>query len=133
MLLPLITYQPILSRSREGHSKVTTILIQSFDFNAQVGFGLFEPVLQHGLHIDALPNAGAGAHVELQGSDSRVPRPVFHGPHEPQDLHKHRRGRLDGSQVDPQLGLYDFIELYFRAELKEAAFGFAFHLRQKIS
>lgn len=67
--------------------------------------GVFEPVLQHVLKVNALPVANPGVELYLQGTDADVPAALLRHWLQPQDLQVDGGGLLQRAQVHPQLGL----------------------------
>lgn len=126
-------YQPLLPGSQRGDRQVIAALIEGVDVNPPVGVGLFEPVLQHMLKVNALPVAHPGVELDLQGADPDVAAALLCDRLQSQDLQVDSGGLLQRSQIHPQLGLQHLGEHKFRAELEEAATGLPVHLDQGLS
>lgn len=122
--------QPLLSGSQRGNSQVIAALIKGVDVDSPVGVGLFEPVLQHVLKVNALPVADPGVELYLQGADADVAAALLRDGLQPQDLQVDGGGLLQRPQIHPQLGLQHLGEHQFGAELEEAAAGLPIHLHQ---
>lgn len=92
--------------------------------------GLLEPVLQHMLEVNALPVAGPGVELYLQGADADVAAALLRDGLQSQDLQVDGGGLLQRPEIHPQLSLQHLGEHQLRAELEEAAAGLPVHLHQ---
>lgn len=117
------THQSFLSRLCRGDSQIFSFGVVGVDLDVVVGLRLTQPSLQQRLDVNALPGAGAGIGVDLQGahSDSGVVSllPGF----EAGDLQKDGGDRFGRPQVNPQLSAQDIFGLDLRTEAEQATGG----------
>lgn len=98
-------YQPLLPGSQRGNCQVIAALIKGVDVDPPVGVGLFEPVLQHVLKVNALPVADPRVELDLQRADPDVAAALLRDGLQSQNLQVDRGGLLQRSQIHPELGL----------------------------
>ena len=78
-----------------------------------------QPSLQQRLDVDALPGAGAGVGVNLQGPDSYSGVVSLLSRFEAGDLQEYGGDYVGRPQVDPQLSAQDVFGLDLRTETEE--------------
>jgi len=82
-----------------------------------------QPRPQQGLDVQALPGAGAGLGLDLQGADSDPGAVALLPGFEAGDLQEDGGDGVGRAQVDPQLGVQDVFGLDLGTEAEEAAGG----------